>query len=995
MRRCLPLLLVFLSAFTFAQSTTGSVRGTVRDSQGALVASAAVRLRALSVNFSRTTLTNRSGEFQFPDVPADTYSLTIEHPGFERYETSVKVAVSSSPSVEAVLHPATVRQSISVTGIPSSITDAPIETASSTLGASIGREDLEDVPLAHRSFANIAYLAPMTAPVEPSDPTKARITAVSFGGSSGLNVDLSVDGGDNNDDFIGGFLQNYSPDAIQEFNVRTALFEADTSRTNGGSVIIGTRRGTDLWHGDLAAYFRDTALNARSSLDNPAPDPKQPFSRQNIIGALGGPIVKQKLWFFSSLEWVHEDASIAYSPFSLREFRALSQLASANLLSPLPNGDGVTSIDVPLSASVPFQNVIFDARVDWRQSDRATWFVRGSFDRNRTENDLVRQGTLPSTGATTDSDYTSVLLSNQYEFAPNWIGSLILQGSWFDHTKRRNSQLGFALAFPFSTNFHTTSGFETFGDNQFVTELTAFPIQRDQQKYQYRYDVSHVASSHTVKLGINFIHEPVLRGAVTGTAETLYILPADPTFYVSNPPQFTADLNDPGNQTVVPARNGVFSQSVKRVGMYVQDTWRVTPNFTVNYGVRYDTTLGFFIASGRDQNFNPAVLTVRTKGIPLPPGIPHDYRLAIAPRVGIAYSPGASGRTVFRAGVGTYYNDLTQNGWVDAFLAVNQTPKALLGAGEQGALIDPNYHTPYTIQAMAGLEHEFRPDWFVTAQYVHQQGVHEYRRYEYVGGVTLFNADGTPAPNLSVFKTDNRSRYDGASLIVRHRLTHNLEFTAHYTFAHATTWGAVVGELFDFVNGVSDVRNPFGPGDSGPSGEDIRHRLVLIGTGRLPGNFEISTLAQFESARPFTLAMPVDVNHDGLDNNDRAVINGVPTKLDQFRGVPFAQVDLRIAREFRIKDRASLRPFVEFFNLFNRQNAGNNFVGDVGALAPPSEVASGNITHVCLVADCSKVAPITSLDQLKLPAGALGDFFGPGTTVGIPFAAQFGVRFSF
>jgi len=84
--------------------------------------------------------------------------------------------------------------------------------------------------------------------VEPSDPTKARITAVSFGGSSGLNVDLSVDGGDNNDDFIGGFLQNFSPDAMQEFTVRTAQFDADTSRTNGGSVIISTRRGTNDWH---------------------------------------------------------------------------------------------------------------------------------------------------------------------------------------------------------------------------------------------------------------------------------------------------------------------------------------------------------------------------------------------------------------------------------------------------------------------------------------------------------------------------------------------------------------------------------------------------------------------------------------------------------------------------------------------------------------------------------------------------------------------------
>jgi len=180
----------------------------------------------------------------------------------------------------------------------------------------------------------------MTQPVEPSDPTKARITAVSFAGSSGLNVDLSVDGGDNNDDYIGGFLQNYSPDAMQEFTVRTSQFDADTSRTNGGSVIISTRRGYDQWHGDLGAYFRERALNARNDLDNPAPNPKQPFSRENGVATIGGPIRKGKLWLFSSFEHVHEDASVAYSAQSLDEFRALARIAAAGLIPGVapPNG---------------------------------------------------------------------------------------------------------------------------------------------------------------------------------------------------------------------------------------------------------------------------------------------------------------------------------------------------------------------------------------------------------------------------------------------------------------------------------------------------------------------------------------------------------------------------------------------------------------------------------------------------------------------------------
>jgi len=343
-----------------------------------------------------------------------------------------------------------------------------------------------------------------------------------------------------------------------------------------------------------------------------------------------------------------------------------------------------------------------------------------------------------------------------------------------------------------------------------------------------------------------------------------------------------------------------------------------------------------------------------------------------------------------------YYNYLAQNGWVDAFRSVNTPAAGLLQAGDQGAIIDPNYHTPYALQASVAVEHQFSNDWTGSIQYEHQQGVHQYRRYEYVGGVTLFNADGSAAPDVSVFRTDNRSQYDGLSFLMRHRFSRRFDLTAHYTLAKASTWGAVVGELFDYVNGVTDVRNPFGPGDHGPSGEDVRHRFVVAGTLQLPGRIELSTLSQFESARPFTLAMPVDVNNDGRSDNDRAVINGVPTSLDQFRGSPFAQVDLRIARVIPIRDRATVRAFVEFFNLFNRQNPGNNYVGDISALGvSASELAAGNITHLCASAACTTLVPITSLNQVRVPAGTLGDFFGPGTTVGIPFAAQLGVRLSF
>jgi hypothetical protein len=291
--------LFFLSLVAIAQNPRGTLRGAVQDSTGARIASASVSVHAAETSLHRETSTDQQGEFRLEDLPPGTYQVTIEAPGFAKATSSVEVAVSSTREIVVKMQLASVQEKVNVAGQASSITTQPIDTAGAVQQGIVTARDLEILPLAHRSFANIAFLAPGTAPVEPSDPTKARITAVSVGGSSGLNQELSVDGGDNSDDFIGGFLQNFSPDAIQEFDVRTAMEDADTGRTTVGSVVITTKHGTNQWHGGFAFYERAAALNARFPIDNPPPQPKQPFSRQNYIGTLGGPIKKDKVWFFA------------------------------------------------------------------------------------------------------------------------------------------------------------------------------------------------------------------------------------------------------------------------------------------------------------------------------------------------------------------------------------------------------------------------------------------------------------------------------------------------------------------------------------------------------------------------------------------------------------------------------------------------------------------------------------------------------------------------
>jgi len=1002
---CAFALLIFASVPSFlrAQNPNGALRGEIQDASAARVAGARVVVQSTGSSITREAMANDRGEFRIEGLLPGSYRVTVTAKGFAAATADVDVAVSVVRDIAVTLKPESGRETLNVQGNASSITTQSIDTASAVHQGVVGARDLETLPLPARSFANIAYLVPGTEPVEPSDPTKARITAVSTGGSSGLNNELSVDGADNSDDWIGGFLQNFSPDAIQEFAVRTSNEDADTGWTTAGSVVITTKHGTNEWHGDGAFYERAAPLNARFPIENPAEscidgicehNPKQPFSRQNYVGTLGGPIARNKVWFFTSFEHVHENASIAYSPTNIGYFDALAQLAADGLIT------GVPSIAVPATVPIPFRDYISSMRFDWAQSAKSQWFLRTSQDSYLAHNALVEQGMLPSTGLTTHNNYWNTVISNSYAFSPAWLGNLVLGASLLHLTQTRNSDLGFALAFPFSSTALTISGFETFGDNQFATPITLFPDLRNQDKYQVRYDLSHIAGSHALKFGVDFIHEPVLSGAFASTAETLAQYVNNPTYYVQNPGVFGTfapqcagtPASDGSTCSYTPAGDGSFSQNVQRLGLYAEDSWRVSHRLTVNYGLRYQTTFGLFEASGRSQLENPAYLTLKALGIGLVNGAPHDYRKQIAPRLGIAYSPGDSEKTVIRAGFGLFYNDLAQNGWATAFQGVNTPPGTCVvpsdpgcaPAGAAASLVDPNYKTPYAIHITGGVQHAFNEHWLVSADYTHEQGNHGYRAYRYTPGENI----DPNAPALSVFHSDNRSSYNSMMLHAQGNMR-RFSVVANYTLSKAQTWGCVLGELFDYVNGVCNPLNAFEPGDYGPSGEDVRHRFVLAGTVHIPGGFELSTVTQLESARPITITT--------ADNSDRISVQfsgmtqPVKTSLDEFRGTPYIQSDLRVTRPININERWRVDPFIEFFNLFNRNNPGANFAVNIVQVPGAQFNSSGAVYEICN----PNCVPLTSLKQLEIPEGALGDFFGPGTTVGIPFAAQLGVRVTF
>jgi hypothetical protein len=249
MRRTLVFFLTLVPCLCQAQDFRGSLAGVVNDASGGRVQSADISLQATESSLARQTKSDSRGEFRFDNLLPGNYELTVRAPGFAEASSNVAVVVSSVREVDVTLNLPSQRLALNVQAQASSIVTQPIDTTSAVHGGAVTAQDLDTIPLANRSFANIAYLVPGTEPVEPSDPTKARITAVSFGGSSGLNDVNSVDGADNSDDYIGGFLQNFSPDAVQEFAVQTSQQNADTGRTVGGSVEITTKSGTNVWHG--------------------------------------------------------------------------------------------------------------------------------------------------------------------------------------------------------------------------------------------------------------------------------------------------------------------------------------------------------------------------------------------------------------------------------------------------------------------------------------------------------------------------------------------------------------------------------------------------------------------------------------------------------------------------------------------------------------------------------------------------------------------------
>lgn len=999
----LMLLFVGLTATTsvFAQtSNTGTVTGVVQDEKGAVLPGASVKLVNLGTNAERTAVTSDSGSYEIAQLVPGNYRLEIQATGFSKYvQEPVVVNVLQRTTANADLKVGGIGETVTVTGESAPL----VETTKTDVGGVIDQRRLENLPVNGRSFASLAILIP-GATLQPSfDPTKARVGTFSVGGSTGRNLNVTIDGGDNKDNAVGGILQNFSMEGIQEFALSTQRFSAANGRSGGALLSVVSKSGTNDFHGSAFGFFRDDALNANApKLLSEAnarlfPDPndivKPPFSRQQFGGSFGGPIKADKAFFFGTIEHTRERGN------SIVPGVDRAQIA---LLAPF----GYEAVQF---LAQPFNDTQYTIKGDFNLSPKHTLVLRFAGQNNDALNDqagflIVR----------TDSSGGNESLNTLY----NFLGSL---------TSTLSSTTVNQFTYQYShfdnrINATTDNKLLVFPDGISVGRNGNVPQQTLQKKHQFRDDLTWNRGNHGLKFGGDFTYIPLLGGlfAFNSAPEYDFNFTIDEIF--SDPVSFPQGLRTPGvvGQILLSGGDPNFNlrENPKQFAVYAQDDWKITPRFTLNLGLRYDVDLGFVDSAHAAEN--RAFRALQIIGSPFARKTVEDDKNNLSPRIGFAWDIRGDGKSVIRGGYGVYYDQSFLNVPLfavqqanpeiyatflndDADLNIDSPPPVIPSPlnnplpGTRGRMLDPDFESPYTQQWNLGYAHELGSNMALEFDYVHILGLHEFTTLDInprtgpLLGATrndpagnfprilqpLFNAHaaeltaafGTPNPfaRISVAQSDGRSRYDAFTVAFKKRYANKYQLNAHYTLAKSQGW---FGASSDFGFLAQNQFVKFDPINFGPTSEDERHRFVLSGIFDLPWDFQVAPILQLASARPYSILPDCvcDTNRDGVTNDRDSVNPGVDdqTKLpinDQ-RGDSFAQLNVRVSKFFKFGETKRLGLFFEAFNVFNTGNYGNQFQNVTG------EPDFGR--------------PINFF-------GATG-FSEP---LGIPFQAQLGVRFSF
>ncbi len=899
--RAASLVLVLSAATTAtvgAQMPTGSIVGTVLDEQKAAMPGVTIAARNTNTGLMRRTTSGSTGSYRLEALPAGTYDVTAEIQGFSKQmQKGVTVEVGTATSADFTMKVGALTETLTVTAEP-----PLVQTSRSEVGQVITQTLVENMPLNGRKFQDLSLLVPGTRPANYYDPTKTEVGGISYGGLSGRSVNITVDGGDNNDGVVRGILQQFSADAIQEYKVTIQRHTAEFGRSTGGVVNVITKSGTNNFRGAGYLFARNEHLNTETFFEKEAGTGKQPFSQQQPGGTIGGPIKKDKAHFFAAYE-----------------FNRRNDFATVFTKGVLPDQEG--------AQAKPFRDHLFTAKLDFEPAEGNTVIVRYALEDQKRQHDFIGGNTLASAGALNTNLIHSVIAKDTATLGGSRLNELTAVFQRFENniTAENNANPGIKTPdFTFGANLNT-------------------PQQTIQRRIQLRDDFTfrktNFGGDHDFKVGAELIRShfggfftPTLYGLFTFT----HRLPGN---------NLNTYLNAIADSFSGSAGNTSFDDNWTYVASYFQDDWKVRSNVTVNLGLRWEAQVGPY----QNNRNTPALVELQSLGFPSQKS--QDWK-DIGPRVGVAWDVAGDGKTVVRAGYGLYYDELFQNVtlyeyWSDvrqpvnflspspapftaAFYAANRDAvrNSLIDpkfTGQRIQLLSPNLKQPYSHEANVGFSREITPRWSIDADYVHSVGKREIARWWLNRTYTVL---GTPVTNLNtslspagvfdplhgeyrVEGNRNHSRIDALYIASKLRMR-RAQVMATYSLSKAMDLAN------DFNSGPGDLTNLNWEGDWGPAANDIRHRFTVGGVVDVGRGFQISSSIQANTGKPFN---PI-VGYSGGRAEVRPIdpATGQVFGRNSFRAPGFATWDMRVARNFDLGRSRSVEVLFEVFNVTDRVN---------------------------------------------------------------------------
>jgi hypothetical protein len=894
-----------------AQDPTGVIEGLVSDKSGSSLSDAQVTAKNLTTGFTKRGLTDSNGLFRLSLLPVGRYSITVEAAHFAKLvQQPLTVNVSETVRVKLPLEVATVQSVMNVTS------EAPlVDTSTNTVGAVVTGREILELPLNGRNFTQLGLLQAGAAPlpsglITAGGPMRQGQTYAVNGTRPEQNMYL-IDGAQNVNRMDGGYALKIPVDAIAEFRILTQTAPPEYGGTGGATTAVVTRSGGNDFHGTLYEFLRNDKLDTRNFFSSAV----EPLKQNQFGGTLGGPIKHDRLFFFGYYEGFRNKQGLTTSSivptaaersgdFSgmgvpLLNFAAGGTVFPGNKVPPTAfNPVAVNVLQLyPLGNVAPsvYRTTVVGTnfydqgggRVDFNASEKDQLFARYSYSGGYDINPVSVRGTTIPGFPTRDNITTNTAeISDIHTFSPAVTNSLrvafLRYGFQFD--RRLNTTPPSALGFQFNSASDLGQGppfFNIVGYSPVGGAITG-PRDSAQNSFQEQEALSWTKGSHSMRFGAEFIRtqinmfQAIAPNAFFVFASTFPTNNAIANLLLGAPVTFYQGLGD--------FHRGLRNWSL---GAYVQDEWRVTSRFTLNYGLRYEAVNPITEIADRLNAFVPGVQSKIFPSAPAGVLFPGDPGIhsgiaasdnAFMPRIGFAWDPSGDGKWAIRAGYGLFYDQFQNGPGTASQIPISSVPWAQFnqygGAGLNFAnpyaghiypspntfvypttlfVMDPTARAPYVHEWNFGIERSLFGQYLLQVRYAGSKGTHLPRNIEanpavYGAGATAQNADqrriyagcpaaGGPCTYSTIAELTNitNSTYESGQVTISRRYAEGLAFSTSYWYSKSLDYHSSMnlgGASSQPLAGENDLaQNPFNlAAEHGPSLFDARHRFVASGS---------------------------------------------------------------------------------------------------------------------------------------------------------------------